>query len=325
MGYLEEYLREEKIDSMDKSMSESSAVTGIVTPYTLMVTLITEIKELRKQNDEALRHNAEMMSLMKEQNSQMAEMLAVMKSQSDTMSAQLQTSAATLRATDRPVSLAIRQGTSSVPQTLSLKDRYVEGEKVSTGTGLITAILYQIINVVHTNYVRRYHSEITNENSVGFKEMRAVVDGVVKAAARAGSSISMPKPSEAAAKEALGYITSESATIPTQCNMEHIASLCSQCHSVMAITEKVREVLVKCEGVIGPIQQACLALVKYPYVENGSLSIDTEVMFKSIVNRMRMRNQAIRKMKAGQRNFYSELVLSGTQIHLALVQCTKDT
>lgn len=326
MEYIRQHLENEAARTMAESMSDSSKATGIVTPYSLMVTLAREVSDMRKQNEELLRQNTVVISMMEQQNEQMKAMLEVMKRQSEMMDMQLQASAATLRVTERPnvISVPMRQSSVAPPNSMSLKDRYVEGEKVSNGAGLVTAVLYQLVHIVHNEYIRKHHPDITNENSIGYKDMRAVIDGLVKASSRASNVINMPKPSDAASKEALGYITSDSPSIPTQCNMEHIMSMCSQCNSVMATVEKVREILVKCDGIIGPVQQSCLSIIKYPYVENGSLVIDDNVLFKNVLARMRIRNDVVRKFKATNRNAYAELVLSGTPVYLAIKDCTSD-
>lgn len=300
---------------------ESSGITakhsGVSTPYNLLLNITAEVRELRKVHDEQLRQTTAIVSALQQQNETMMRQLEESRTQTDTL-------ATMLRTLDRPVSM----GTSSpiIPptptgrRTSSIAERayYCEGQKVTTGPGVIAVVLLQIMNVVADEYMSAQHSSITNDNPLSFKELRSVVS----AASAPEPCITLPKLSSSSTQEALKYVCSTDPSIPTRCTATHLADVTRECSQVLSVVEQIRKRLLQCEGVLGPYQHMCLAYVEYPYACGTELvstqNFDAGRMSKSI----RFKNSTVRRMKPGVRNVFMESMMNGKGYGVSCAEAT---
>ncbi|KAF7585425.1 hypothetical protein BBP40_010960 [Aspergillus hancockii] len=154
---------------------ESSGITarhsGVSTPYNLLLSITSEVRELRKVCDEQVRQAASVSAAMQQQNELLARQLEESRLQNDTL-------AALLRALDRPMSIGAASpaipSTPSGRRTAAAIERtyYCEGEKVGTGPGFVAVFLLQMINVVTDEYMHSVYPSVTNDNPLSFKELR---------------------------------------------------------------------------------------------------------------------------------------------------------
>ncbi|KAL4864625.1 hypothetical protein BDV12DRAFT_200954 [Aspergillus spectabilis] len=184
---------------------ENSGITarhsGASTPYNLLLTMTAELKELRKVQDEHMRQTASMITVLKDQNELLRAQLEQSQSQTDALSMML-------RAMDRPMSMTPSQTLPSTPvgkRNLPIHEKvyYCEGEKVSTGPGVIAVILMQIINVVTDQLIAVSYPAMANDNPLSFKELRSAVLAI----AGEDSAIVLPKLSSSVTQDALKYVT----------------------------------------------------------------------------------------------------------------------
>jgi hypothetical protein len=183
---------------------------------------------------------------------------------------------------------------------------YYEGEKVSTGPGIVAVVLLQIINVVGDEYMTVAHASLTNDNPLSFKELRSVVDAVAKVE----PAISLPKLSSSTSQDILKYVSSTDPSIPTRCTAAHLADVTRECSQVTSIAEQIRKRILQCEGVLGPYQHACLSYVEYPYISGTELIGRSNFDVTRISKVIRFRNSSVRRMKPGARNvFVTNMVL----------------
>lgn len=301
---------------------ESSGITarhsGVSTPYNLLLNITAEVRELRKVHDEQLRQTTAMVSILQQQNEMMMKQLDESKTQTDTL-------ATMLRTLDRPMSA----GTSSpvVPptptgrRTSTLADRvfYCEGQPVTTGPGVVSVVLMQIINVVADEYMSVHHPSVTNDNPLSFKEFRSVVTG----ATDSDPSISLPKLSSSNTTDALKYVCSTDPSIPTRCTVTHLAEMTRECSQVLSVVEQVRKRLLQCEGVLGPYQHMCLAYVEYPYAAGTELVSATDFDALKLTRSIRFKNSSVRRMKPGARKIFMKNMLSGKGYGMSYADATK--
>lgn len=301
---------------------ESSGITarhsGVSTPYNLLLTMTAEVRELRKVQDEHMRQTAAVVSALHQQNEMLAQQLETSRAQTETLSA-------LLRALDRPMSLgAMSPAVPSTPtgrRTSVANERayYCEGEKVSTGPGVVAVVLLQIVNVVTDEYMSVTHPTVTNDNPLTFKELRSVVD----AAAKVAPSIELPKLSSVTTQSALRYVCSTDPSIPTRCTASHIADVSRECSQVASTVEQVRTRLLECEGVLGPYQHICLSYVTYPYASGDELIPAENFRIVELSKRIRFRNANVRRMKPGVRNAFIHGMVNGKGYALSYAEATR--
>lgn len=289
---------------------ESSGITakhsGVSTPYNLLLNVATEVRELRKVQDEQLRQMSAMISILQQQNEATMKQLEESKTQTDTL-------ATMLRVLDRPMSA----GSSSplVPPTptglrssmIPERTYYFEGEKVSTPAGVVAAVLMQIVIAVSGEYMSVHHPSITNDNPLSFKEMRSVVMAV----AAIQPVITLPKISSSSTKEVLSYACCTDPSIPTRCTVKHLADMTRECSQVLSVVEQVRKRLLQCEGVLGPYQHMCLAYVDYPYASGDEFVASDKFNAAAIAKRMRFTNASVRRLKPAAKSIFMNGMLSG--------------
>lgn len=303
---------------------ESSGITakhsGVSTPYNLLLNVTAEVRELRKLHDEQLRQTTAIVSCLQQQNELLREQLQESKVHTDVLSTML-------RSLDRPVSAGssspIQVPTPGGRRTSVLPERsyYYEGEKVSTGPGIIAVVLLQIMNVVVDEYMSAAHSSITNDNPLSFKELRSVVDN----ASKVEPAISLPKLSSSTSQDTLKYISSTDPSIPTRCTAAHLADITRECSQVMSVAEQVRKRILQCEGVLGPYQHICLAYVEYPYVSGTDLIGKQGFNVMGTAKSVRFKNTTVRRMKPGIRNLFIKNMIDGKGYAASYSEATRPT
>ena len=311
---------------------ESSGITaqhsGTSTPYHLLLTLTREVAEVRRVQEEQTRQSAAALAVLQQQLEQSVNVSKTLAAQLEEAKSQSATLNAMLRAMDRPMSMHASQpqahARTSVPgKTLTAhadREYYYEGEKVSTGAGVVAVVLMQVICAVTDSHMSTAHPDLTNDNTLSFKEMRSVVDAVCKVA----PSIQLPRLANTATQETLRHVASTDPSIPTRCTPQHISEVSRECSQVTSVVEQARLRILKCGGVVGPYQQACLSYVRYPYASGNDMLGGGGPSPTSVVHNMRLKNNNLRRLKAMARNVYIGCMLSGKTYGESFVEATRD-
>jgi hypothetical protein len=68
---------------------------------------------------------------------------------------------------------------------------------------------------MYNSHVWQHHPDVINDNSLGSKDLKAVIDGLTKVAKRVGKDVVIPKLSDASFKAPMSFVASMDPPLPT--------------------------------------------------------------------------------------------------------------
>ncbi|KAF7880233.1 hypothetical protein EAF00_012045 [Botryotinia globosa] len=292
---------------------ESASGTGVATPYGILLNMCIELKKGRELQEEILRQNRSILESL----SSISSLLVVGgRKSSEDMDVVKNTLDSIYRVSDRPAvsSSMIHAGASitsasSQPRQAKVKTYYYDGEKLKSGPGLISCVLQQLISICLENRIRTKYPSLTNYTPASYKELRNMIDIIVKA----DPSISLPKPSEPEFQSVAKVVASTDQGYAIKCSTAQISMLSSNCSRVMSCVEAVRKKLLKCQGLLGPMQHVCLQSIMYPYATADDIVVsDSNAFTDGKMRALRSGAARVKQLKDKGRKKYIEAMMNGS-------------
>lgn len=319
--YAEEKKTHDHYLSMSSSFSEASRGSGVATSYDILLNLFNEAKKGTQLQEELVRQNRVIMETLVSMRDILDD-----SSKSDKLNMGVMGEAldSIHKALDRPVVTSSLLSSSlpgtafqSAPKSSSTAVYYYDSERVSTGPGLISCILHQLICMAADNRITARYPTLPNDHPLSYKELRNIVDIII----RSEASLTSPKPSEPEFQTVAKIVSSHEPGYATRCSVAQISILSASCSRTMSCVEAVRAKLMQCTGILGPRQHICLQSIMYPYASADDVIESNMQQYTDGRIRVLSAGAAkVRMLKPTGRKVYIDSMLKGSTVHSAIIE-----